>query len=98
MDIKHLYLVLHFLIVPWDFISFIFHQLHVSNCTERTHIDDRAVAGQAGAVVILCPHYNGVLLSTVQVIPSAGGGVGETPVGVAVEPGCCGNVQFGTVA
>lgn len=97
VDIKHLDFILNFLICYVERIV-IFHKLHVLNCAERTHVDDRAVAGQAGAVVILCPHYNSVLISTVQLIPSAGGGVGETPVGAAVEPGCRGNVRFGTIA
>lgn len=60
-------------------------------------MDDRAVAVQAGAVAFLCSHHNSVHLSTVQVVPGAGGGVGETPVGVAVKPSCNGNICFGAV-
>lgn len=61
-------------------------------------MDDSAVAGQAGAVVVLCSHYDSVLLSAVQVVPGAGGGVGETRVRVAIEPSCYGNICFGAVA
>lgn len=60
-------------------------------------MDEGAVAGQAGAVVILCSHYNSVIVSTVQVVPGAGGGVGETLVGVAIKPSCYGNICFGAI-
>lgn len=61
-------------------------------------MDDGAVAGQAGAVAALRSHYNSVLLSTVQVAPGAGGGVGgETRVGVAIKPSCHGNVCFSAI-
>lgn len=32
---------------------------------QHTHIDDRTVAGQTGAVAILCSHHNSVFFSTV---------------------------------
>lgn len=61
-------------------------------------MDDSAVAGQAGAVVILRSHYDSVLLSTVQVVPGAGGGVGETQVGVAIKPSCYGSICYAAIA
>lgn len=61
-------------------------------------MDDRAVAGQAGAVAILCSHYDSVLFSAVQVIPGARGGVGETNVGVVIKPSCHSNVCFSAIA
>lgn len=61
-------------------------------------MDDSAVAGQAGAGAINCFHYNSVLFSTVQVIPGAGGGVGETRVGVVIKPSCHSNVCFSAIA
>lgn len=64
----------------------------------HTHIDSRAVAGQTGAVAILCSHHNSVCFSTVQVAPSAGGGVGETHMPMSIQACCHGNVRFGTVA
>ncbi len=60
-------------------------------------MDGRAVAGQTGAVAILCSHYNSVLLSTVQVVPRAGGVAGETLVGVAIKPSCYGNIRFSAI-
>lgn len=61
-------------------------------------MDDGAVAGQTGAVAVLCAHCHRVLIATVQVVPGAGRGVGETQVGVAVKPGCHGNVRLGAIA
>ena len=65
----------------------------------HTHMDDRAVAGHTGAVVILGSHYNSVLLPTVQVVPRARGGVGDTLVViVAIKASCYGNIWFCTIA
>lgn len=60
-------------------------------------MDERAVAWGAGAVVIPCSHYNSVRLSTVQIVPGAGGVVGEALVGVAIEPSCYSNICFSPV-
>ncbi len=60
-------------------------------------MDDSAVARQTGAVVTLCPNYNSVLLSTVQVVPCAGGGVSEAQVGVAIKSSCYGSICFSTI-
>lgn len=60
-------------------------------------MDDRAVAGQAGAVAILRSHYHSVLLSTVQVVPGAGGAVGEALVAVAIKPSCYSNICFSAI-
>lgn len=75
---------------------FIYTALVLTNF-KHTHVDGRAVAGQAGAVVILCSHVHRVLLSTVQVVPGAGGGVGETLMGVAIKPSCYCDICFGTI-
>lgn len=60
-------------------------------------MDGGAVAGRAGAIVSLCTHYNSVLISTVQVVPGAGGSTGETLVGVAIKASRYSNVWFSAI-
>lgn len=62
-----------------------------------THVDDRAVAGQAGAVFILGHHQDGVLIAAAKVVPGAVAVVAVTPVAVSIKTdGFCG-VRFGAI-
>ena len=63
-----------------------------------THAYGRAVAGRAGAHVVVGHHVHLVVLAAVQVVKGAGAVVGEANVGVAVVRDGHGRVGVGAVA